>query len=235
MGPSHLSNSLIDNSHIFYHNVKRKRYDKWNYDRMRRGYIRLSKAGPSLEDQQEALRSVGVDDFSEFGPVYVDLIARGSRIGDLPERARAIQSLEPGDELVVSNAARLGTTLADVLAVLQEVGRQDAVVLDVETGETIRWHPDAMAVVGFAQRADRYNRQEIAAKMRKERVASGQLGSRPVKEWNMTEKAARLLWADLTKTAAEVAAQVGASVPTLYRRLGDRGAPSRPGRKPKDK
>lgn len=202
---------------------------------MRRGYIRLSKAGPTLEEQQKALKSAGVVDFSEYGPVYVDVIAGGRRAGELPERTSALRSLEAGDELVVASAARLGTTLADVVAVLQEVGKREACVFDVETGQTIRWHPDATAVVAFAQRADSENRREITAKMRKERVASGRLGSRPVKEWKMSEKAARLLWKDLTKSAAEVAEQVGASIPTLYRRLGERGAPILGGRERKSK
>lgn len=202
---------------------------------MRRGYIRLSRAGPTLEDQQRALQSAGIVDFTEYGPVYVDGISAGRRAGELPERMSALRSLEAGDELVVASAARLGTTLADVVAVLQEVGKREACVFDVETGQTIRWHPDATAVVAFAQRADSENRREITAKMRKERVASGRLGSRPVKEWKMSEKAARLLWKDLTKSAAEVAEQVGASIPTLYRRLGERGAPILGGRERKSK
>lgn len=202
---------------------------------MRRGYIRLSKAGPSLESQQAALRSAGLDDFSEYGPVYVDQVVGGRRASELPERENAVRSLEPGDELVVSSAARLGTSVSDVVAVLQEVGRKDAAVFDVETGAVIRWHPDALQVIEYAQRADSANRKEIAEKMRQKRVATGRLGGAPGRKWKVSEKRAQELWDDLSRSNQSVAEEVGTSVPTLYRRLGERGAPRGGGRKAKPK
>ena len=190
---------------------------------MRRGYIRLSKAGPSLEVQQAALRSAGIDDFSQYGPVYVDEIPVRRSAKPLPQRFEAIRSLEPGDELVVASAARLGTTAGDVLAVFQEIGQKGAVVFDAETGKTVQWHPDAIQAIEYAQRAESANRKEISAKMRRRRVETDRLGGPSVKGWKVPVKRAKELWDDDKLSAAYVAEQVGVSVPTLYRRLGDRG------------
>lgn len=192
---------------------------------MKRGYIRLSRAGPSLEVQKEALRSAGITDFSEFGPVYVDEIPKGRRITGLPERDAAIRSLLPGDELVVASASRLGTSASDVLAAIQRIGAKEAVILDAETGETISWHPDALKVAEYARRAERANRSEITAKMSLKRAESGKLGGAPTKKWKVSQKRAREMWNDPTRSASEVAELVGISVPTLYRRFGERGLP----------
>lgn len=190
---------------------------------MRRGYIRLSKAGPSLQDQQKALASAGIDDFSEFGPVYVDDIPKRRNAPTLPQRFEAIRSLEAGDELVVSSASRLGTSAGDVLDALRAIADRRAALYDAEIGETIVWHPDAAKLIAFAHRAESENRKEIAAKMRHSREASGKVGGAPEKLSGTALNEARRLWADTTLSSAEVAERIGVNVRTLYRRLGDRG------------
>jgi DNA invertase Pin-like site-specific DNA recombinase len=190
---------------------------------MRRGYIRLSKAGPSLEDQKKALASAGIDDFGEYGPVYVDELPKRRSGPVLPQRADAIRSLEAGDELVVASAARLGASAGDVLDAMQEIAKRQAAVYDVETGQRIEWHPYAIAVIEFARRAESESRKEIAAKMRQRREASGKIGGAPEKLAGAALKEAKRLWADTTLSSAQVAAEVGVNVRTLYRRLGDRG------------
>lgn len=190
---------------------------------MRRGYIRLSKAGPSLEDQQKALVSAGIDDFSDYGPVYVDEVPKRRNAPTLPQRYEAIRSLEAGDELVVSNASRLGTSAGDVLDAMRAIADRRAALYDAETGETVVWHPDATKVIEFARRAEGENRKEIAAKMRRSREASGKIGGAPEKLSGAALKEAKRLWADATLSSAQVAEQIGVNVRTLYRRLGDRG------------
>lgn len=190
---------------------------------MRRGYIRLSKAGPSLQEQKAALEAAGINDFSEYGPVYVDEIPKGRNAPPLPQRYEAIRSLEAGDELVVSNASRLGISTGDVLDAMKAIADRKAALHDVETGETVAWHPDATKVIEFARRAEGENRKEIAAKMRQSREASGKVGGAPEKLSGTALKEAQRLWADTTLSSAQVAEKIGVNVRTLYRRLGDRG------------
>ncbi len=190
---------------------------------MRRGYIRLSKAGPSLEAQKAALEAAGIEDFSEYGPVYVDEVPKRRNAPTLPQRFEAIRSLEAGDELVVSNASRLGISVGDVFDAMKAIADRKAALHDAETGETVAWHPDAMKVIEFARRAEGENRKEIAAKMRQSREASGKIGGAPEKLSGTALKEAERLWADTTLSSAQVAEKIGVNVRTLYRRLGDRG------------
>ena len=54
------------------------------------------------------------------------------------------------------------------------------VVLDVETGETVKWHPDAHRPFTFAVRAGSTSRKAIAANAR---AATGNYGQKPF-EWD---------------------------------------------------
>lgn len=190
---------------------------------MKRGYIRLSKAGPSLADQQKALAGAGIGDFSEGSSIFVDQIPKRGGRSNWPSRDRAIRSLDPGDVLVVSSAARLGTSVSDVLGVLLAVGERRASVFDVEIGRMIAWHPDALSVVEYAQRAEQENRKEVAATARAAQAETGRFGAAPKKLDGEVLAEAKRLWADPALSGAEVAERVGVNVRTLYRRLGERG------------
>lgn len=190
---------------------------------MKRGYIRLSKAGPTLDAQKVALEKAGIEDFSEYGPVYVDEIPKRRNAPTLPRRHEAIRSLEAGDILVVSSASRLGTSAGDVLDAMQAISGRRAALYEVETEQTIVWHPDATKVIEFARRAEGENRKEIAAKMRQSREATGKIGGAPEKLSGAALIDAKRLWAETTLSSAQVAEKIGVNVRTLYRRLGDRG------------
>lgn len=189
---------------------------------MLRGYIRLTKTGLSLEQQQELLRGAGITDFSETGPVYVDRIPKGKRIKEQsPQRKLAIRSLEKSDVLVVANAGCLGSSAADILAAMEEVGKKSALICDAEADELIEFHPALVKSIAFVKRAETAQKQGYAANMRIHREASGKpLGAPPVAKDKLD--VARKLWLDPKKTSADVARETGISVATLWRRLGRR-------------
>lgn len=171
---------------------------------MLRGYIRTTKAGPSIERQRGMLLTAGI---GESGPVFID------------DRDAAIASLLSGDTLVVATAACLGTTASDVLTALAAIGAAGASVMDAEANERIIWHPDAQRVAEFANRADSQNRQAIAAKMRKARALSGHLGQEPI-PWDK-EKLSDLMdmLASGILTRKQMADSLGISRSTLQRKL----------------
>ncbi|GGB09165.1 hypothetical protein GCM10011491_41410 [Brucella endophytica] len=183
----------------------------------------MSKAGPSIDEQKQALKSAGIEDFSEYGPVYVDEIPRGRNEPALPQRDNAIRSLEAGDVLVIASAARLGSSEGDVLQAMKAIGERSAVIYDVKTGETIVCHPDAIKVLEYAQKAESENRKEIAQKMRRAREASGRVGGPPEKLGGDRLREAKRLWEESSLSKGEIAKKFGVTVRTLYRRLGDRG------------
>ena len=65
-------------------------------DEMKIGYIRISKAGPNRKEQESALRTVGIEDFSVAGTVYVDDPEKAKdKMTQLPSREAAIAGYEP--------------------------------------------------------------------------------------------------------------------------------------------
>lgn len=187
----------------------------------RLGYIRLSKVGPSLEEQEEALESVGVSEGSQAGSVFIEDVSEGSAQAR-SVRDDLIQTLGKGDELVIMSAARLGASLSDVLDALIEVGGRGAAVYDVSLGRRVTWHPEALELATYARSAEAEHRQELVARLQTARRASGKKGGKPAKLQGEALDEAKRLWADASLSGAQVAARVGVSVRTLYRRLGDR-------------
>lgn len=173
---------------------------------MQFGFMRSSPAGPTIKAQQAALAAIGLDDFSEAGPVFVD------------DRKAALTILAPGDVLVVASAACLGTTSSDVLTVLAEVSRRRASVLDAATGIIVSCPPAVLPALDFANRADSENKRAIAAKARRERAASGRVNQWP--GWD-AKRIKRLMdmEAEGTLSRDEMAAELGTSRATVQRKL----------------
>ena len=209
---------------------------------MRRGYIRLSKAGPSRKAQEAALACAGIEDFSDIGPVHIDVIPKpAARPEDRhPQRAEAIRSLCDGDELVIASPARLGATREDILSSIKAIGDRGASIHDASTGTSYRWHPDAAGIAEFAALAEREGAAERTKKMRERKAELGAHAGPPARLEKGTApyNRAKTLWEDLTKSAKEVAAETSVSTATLYRHFGPKGTPvfgGHNGREPKPK
>lgn len=188
---------------------------------MRRGYIRLSKAGPSLSEQQELLRGAGVDVEDASGPVYVDQAEDKAR----SQRGSAIRSLREGDELVIATASRLATTKLEALAVLEQIGRRGAALLIADSEQRVTWQPEAESAIAFAVAAEEEARHEVAAAMRRRKAEVGARSGPVPKLTGKKAERAKLIWLDSTISGAEAAAKIGISVPTLHRMFGPRGTP----------
>lgn len=177
---------------------------------MLRGLIRTSKTGQTLKQQQAALGKVGITEFGDFDPVYVD------------DRDAAIASLNNGDVLVVSEPSRLGVSAADVMGALQAVGERGGAVMRADTGKTLEWSPDAQKVIAFAVEAESQNRKEIAARARKVRAEKGITGGIPSIDWTAS-KLAKLKQMDKAGdlTRQQMADELGISRATLQRKLAE--------------
>jgi len=192
--------------------------------------MRIDRVGASPAEQQRALESAGITDFSDEGPVYVDPL-RKKRLKDgeepLPERTEAIRSLIAGDELVVSNAARLGLNRADILKCLGQIGAKNASVFVVDENRTFVCSPAISEAVDFAEIADKKLLSERMQKARKGRkafsAATGNKTKLP-KDGPVLDHI-QSLWTDPTVHADEVVKAAGVSLATLHRKLGGRSTP----------
>lgn len=202
---------------------------------MKRGYIRVSKAGPSLEDQRAALVKAGIADHSADGAVYVDAEPKGRRTpgadARLAQRAAAVKALRAGDVLVVATPSRLGTSREDMEAVLAEIGRKGASVYDCASGRTITWSAEAAEAVAFVAAAETERRQEITGKARRAAAEMGAVRGAAKKLTPKRRAEAKAAWADVALSAAQVQERTGIPVRTLYRLFGARGTPIFGGKK----
>lgn len=182
----------------------------------------MNKVGLSLKDQKAALTAAGVDDFSEFGPVYIDHVsAKGA--DDRPQRAFMISALLPGDQVVVACASCLGSTAVEVMGILDEIGSRGAVVFDYEQQKLLSFSPEALDAIQFARRAESQYRTALAKKMRRARVQSGNLGGAPSKLTDEQRKEIEELWYyDHSKSGKEIADMFGITQRTLHRWYGNR-------------
>ena len=194
---------------------------------MKKGYIRVGKAGPSRSEQVEALLGAGVEDFERS--CYID-IEKGLRPAEmiLRQRALAIRSLREGDVLVIAAADRLGRGGGDLTAVLAAITAKGCAVLDAETGETIRAVEGLSAALAFIERAERQARRRAVEKMRATRLRLGILGGRPTTLRGAARQQAALVWADTSLSAKDAALKIGIPVRTAYRLLGSRGGEKPP-------
>jgi hypothetical protein len=190
-----------------------------------RGYIRERPKGPSVEDQRKALAKAGVPVEGTHPPIYIDLIGKRTRKNldnPLPQRAAAIDSLRPGNKLVIFDPATLGTAEGDILDALAATGLKEATVVTCDPPGEFRWHPDVPEALGFAvDGAKKLDRER-----RRVRTEAGPIIGRPKKLTGEALDFARSLWGrkDLSypKVVAEIKAKTGVevSVKTLLSALG---------------
>lgn len=184
------------------------------------GYIRLAKAAPSKEEQEEALHAAGLP---KTGKIFVEQVATRRRteyVDPTPQRTEMINGLAAGDTVYVASASRLGTGVVDIEETMRVINEKGAVVIDAATKEAVRWHPDASAAIAFVFRGYNGLRNELAAHMRAKRPEDKKGGAPSVPQERLEE--ARKLFFNLDLHIKDVIRRTGLSQRTLYRHFGKR-------------
>lgn len=190
---------------------------------MKIGYIRLSKAGPTLAEQEAALEAAGVTLGGDA--VYRDAAPkRRGGVATFDQQAEAIRALRPDDVLVFHSAPRLGTTEAQMREVAIAASAKGAVLFDCATGQEVRHHPDAGRLLAWAKAGAE------AALLERTEGARHSVKRRYVAPKAMTAAKltkARGLLADPKNSIRAVAEAVGVSSRTIYRAMEDGKLPKR--------
>lgn len=205
---------------------------------MDRGYIRETRNGPTVKEQQEKLRAAGIAVDEPYAPVYIDLLPKQRRhraTGDdkLPERAKAISDLREGARLVVASFDRLGASAIDIKKAFNRIDAKNCTVFDVSAGMEYARSTPHHVVDDAAAAAETVLRRENITKARKvlkKRVEEGTITLKGGNEgWQpdpTTDAAARKNWLeDLHLTQKMLEQKYGVGRSTLRRRYGERGAP----------
>ena len=182
---------------------------------MKRGYIRLSSTGPSENGQRAALAAAGVDDVT----VEARLKAGAPASRRTPMRDDVVESLQPGDLIVIASPGCIGVGRADVLHALGQIAAAGAGIHVVSADATIYWSQEAVSAAMFAVQAEAENTQWRARHARAARAAAGETHLIDVVRARSDVKA---LWRDVRLTVADIGRRTGLSRSTLYRAFGPR-------------
>lgn len=178
--------------------------------------MRLSLAGPTEDEQREALAAAGVDRAMRDA-WYVEpmpMPKRGRQAAS-EELALAIRALREGDRLVIHSAPRLGQTEAAIREAAAAVSAAGAVIYDCAAGAEVRHHPDAGRLLAWAAEGAALAAKERLGKAR----ASKRVHAGPPKALTPAQikRAAQLRRDGLSM--AKIAAGLDVSVRTLYRHM----------------
>ncbi len=180
---------------------------------MRIGYARISTDDQNLDLQHDALQQAGV------GKSYEDM-ASGKNL-DRPQLAECLRALRQGDTLIVWRLDRLGRSVKDLVALINElrergvefVSLTEAIDTTTPMGSFIFHITAALAELERSIIRERTRAGLASARVR------GRKGGRPRKLNDREWSAIKTLMDARKLTVAEIAAQYDVSPATIYRRL----------------
>lgn len=177
------------------------------------GYARVSTADQDLAPQLDALRAKGCE------PIYSEHAS--GKHADRPELAQAMKALRAGDTLVVWRLDRLGRSLPDLIATVNELASRGIAFESVTEAIDTTTASGKLVFNIFASLAD-FERHLIGERTRAGLAAGrarGRMGGRPPALTSRQLREARLLLTDPDATVTAVAERYGVSRTTLYKGL----------------
>lgn len=177
------------------------------------GYARVSTADQDLAPQLDVLRAKGCE------PIYSEHAS--GKHADRPELAQAMKALRVGDTLVVWRLDRLGRSLPDLIATVNELAGRGVAFESVTEAIDTTTASGKLVFNIFASLAD-FERHLIGERTRAGLAAGrarGRMGGRPPALTSRQLREARLLLTDPEATVTAVAERYGVSRTTLYKGL----------------
>ncbi|MEH6303843.1 recombinase family protein [Salmonella enterica subsp. enterica serovar London] len=177
------------------------------------GYARVSTADQDLAPQLDVLQARGCE------PIYSEHAS--GKTAARPELANALKALRAGDTLVVWRLDRLGRSLPDLIATVNELAQRGVAFESVTEAIDTTTAAGKLVFNIFASLAD-FERHLISERTRAGLAAGrarGRLGGRPPTLTPKQLREARLLLSDPEATVTAVAERYGVSRTTLYKGL----------------
>jgi DNA invertase Pin-like site-specific DNA recombinase len=177
------------------------------------GYARVSTVDQDLAPQLDVLRAKGCD------PIYSEH-ASGKK-ADRPELLNALKAVRAGDTLVVWRLDRLGRSLPELIANVNELAKRGVAFESITEAIDTTTASGKLVFNIFASLAD-FERHLISERTRAGLAAGrarGRVGGRPPALTSRQLREARLLLTDPDATVAAVAERYEVSRTTLYKGL----------------
>ncbi|MFV8160931.1 recombinase family protein [Mycobacterium sp. 134] len=181
--------------------------------RKRLGYARVAGRPKALDQQQyDALTEAGVDP----DDMYVDELSAASTKDPRPGLSALLNNVGAGDTIVVHSVDRLGRSVAEMLATINDLADRGADLHSVREGIDTRTTAGRMMVgvlVSVAQLGIEQEQERHATPPRK---AQGQAGGRP-RKLTPEQRQQVLDLAAAQVSAAEIATRFSVGRDTVYR------------------
>jgi DNA invertase Pin-like site-specific DNA recombinase len=211
--PSRFSISILDSSSsLWYSGTSYENiiYDEETGDEMLIGYARVSTHDQNLSLQKQELKKIGCE------KIYDDTMS--GRQSDRPGLAMVLEILREGDTLAVWKLDRLGRSLKQLISLVEELEQRGvhfrSLTDNIDTQTTAgRFFFHVMASLAEMERELIVERTRAGLKAAKVMGRTG--GRKRLMSESKIESAKKLLASGVP--AREVAANLGISVPTLYR------------------
>ncbi len=179
------------------------------------GYARVSTSDQDLRLQMEELRSNGCD------PIFTDKVS-GSK-SERPGLDECLESLEPGDTLVVWRLDRLGRSLQHLVSVITDLNERRVSFRSLHDGVIDTTSPSGELIFHIFAALAQFERALIQERTRAGLAsarARGRLGGRkPLKADNAKVRAAKRMHESQDMSIKEICSTLSISRATFYRYL----------------
>lgn len=185
---------------------------------MKIGYARVSTEEQNLDRQMDNLKEQGCE------RIYCEKMTGTKK--DRPELQRTLDTLRPGDILVVDSFSRLSRSTKDLLDIVEQLGKMQVELVSIkEKLDTTT--PQGKLMLTMLSALSQFERDLISERTKdglKAARARGRNGGRPKAGTAKTKAAALALYDANTLSNKEIAAQAGVSTATLSRWISEHKA-----------
>lgn len=182
------------------------------------GYARVSTGHQSLDQQLDALTTVGVDP----ARVYTDKLSGTSTREQRPGLAALLDYARPGDAIVVVGIDRLGRNAAEVMTTIRELGERNIVLRSLREGidtSNAAGRMIAGVLASLAELELELGRERRTAARAARRARGQHIGRPKALDTDKAELARRMHISG--EPASVIATTLGVSRATVYRVLAD--------------
>lgn len=177
------------------------------------GYGRVSTADQNPELQRQALEKAGCD------PIFIDTVSGGISPRKRQEMKKALELLEPGDQLIVWKLDRLSRSMVDMVLFIDELRDKGIEFVSLTQGIDTTT-AGGRAFLGMTAVFAQFEREQISERVKAGQAATGRKGGRRPKATPLVRENVRDM-KERGKSTGQIAMTTGLGESTVRRILAE--------------